>query len=149
FRSFSSRTATQEERVAVAEAGLDGLREHDPNFSPVLFTDFTYALYAAVQEARGRKGLAMYSPYLSPDATRALEALGPPGLTRVSGVIVAASRVVNVPRTDSKRVTVVVEFETNYTETTGPGSEAARYCKEQWRFVRGRDVLSKPPGQVT
>src|SRR5262249_30696106 len=151
--SYSSTSAPQDRGVAEAETSLDALREHDPNFSPILFTDFTYALYAAVHEARGRKELATYSPYLSASARRTLELLGMPGLNRVSGVIVAASRVVKVSNPDRKEVAVVIEFETNYTETTGPltptplpkigergrgeGHPTTWYNRERWRVVGG------------
>ena len=69
----------------------------------------------------------------------------PPALTRVSGVIVASSRIVKVSNLDRQQVAVVVEFETNYTETTAPNQSTTWYCREQWRFTRNRDVLSKPP----
>jgi predicted lipid-binding transport protein (Tim44 family) len=145
---YSSRQMRQDQRVAAAEVGLDGLRDHDPNFSPILFTDFTYALYAAVQEARGRKDLATYAPYLNRDVIAMLEKLGPPTLTRVSGVIVAASRIVGVSNLERPQIGVVVEFETNYTETLATNQSTTWYCREQWRFTRARDVLSKPPETV-
>jgi predicted lipid-binding transport protein (Tim44 family) len=147
--SYSSRNVQQEQRVAEAEKGLDGLREHDPNFSPILFTDFTYALYAAVQEARGRRELATYAPYLHRNVILKLNKLSPPGLKRVSGVIVAASRLVRVSNPEQPQLAVVVEFETNYTETTGSGPATTWYSREQWRFTRQRDVLSRPPDKIT
>jgi predicted lipid-binding transport protein (Tim44 family) len=145
----SSRMRGQDLRVAVAETNLDGLREHDPNFSPILFTDFTYALYAAVQEARGRKELASYAPYLQGNVIQALEKLNPPELHGVTGVIVAASRITKVTNPDRQQVSVIVEFETNYTETTGAQHTTTWYSREQWRFSRNRDVLSRPPETIT
>jgi predicted lipid-binding transport protein (Tim44 family) len=149
-RSYSSQEAqlTGRALVAPAERALDALRENDPNFSTVLFQDFTYALYARVQEARGRKDLPTWSPYLSPRAVEALERRGGPGLVRVGGVIVAASRVVAVSNPDGKTVVVVVEFETNYTETYDAGRETTWYARERWSFSRGAAVLSKPPETV-
>ena len=48
-----------EDGYASARAGsvsrrLERLRAYDPNFSGIAFTDFVYALYARVHEARGR-----------------------------------------------------------------------------------------------
>ncbi|HEX5270702.1 MAG TPA: TIM44-like domain-containing protein [Gemmataceae bacterium] len=135
-------------QTAPAERALDALREHDPNFSTVLFQDFVYALYARVQEARGRKDLPTWSPYLSPKATEALGRRGGPGLRRVGGIIVAASRVVGVSNPEGGTV-VAVEFETNYTETYDSGRETTWYARERWSFSRDAGVLSRPPETIT
>jgi predicted lipid-binding transport protein (Tim44 family) len=149
-RSYSSQEAHVGGRrqVAQADRSLDALREHDPNFSTVLFQDFTYALYARVQEARGRKDLPNWSPYLGPRAVEALEQRGGAGLMRVGGVIVAASRVVAVSNPDGKTVVVVVEFETNYTETYDAGRATSWYARERWSFSRDAAVLSRPPETI-
>ncbi len=158
WRNTSARPAasysSQEERLAgrkqvtAAEKALDALREHDPNFSTVLFQDFAYALYARVQEARGRKDLPSLSPYLSPRAAEALARRGGPGLMRVAGVIVAGSRVVAVSNPEGKTV-VVFEFETNYTEGYDSGRETSWYAVERWSFSRDAAVLSRPPETIT
>ena len=148
FSSQTYKPSTPVATVADPKKPVDDLREYDPNFSPILFTDFTYALYAAVQEARGRKELATYAPYLQANVIQKLEQLGPPGLKRVSGVIVAASRIVS----ESKRrsaYAIVMEFETNYTETIDSQRPTAWYCREQWTFTRNAAVLSRPPDKVT
>jgi predicted lipid-binding transport protein (Tim44 family) len=151
FAGFSSQTITpspQATPVDDPEKTVADLREVDPNFSSILFTDFTYALYAAVQEARGHKELATYAPYVQENVRTKLEQVGPTDLTSVSGVIVAASRIVR--QSIRRKVhTIVVEFETNYTETTGAGNTGAWYCREQWTFTRNSDVLSRPPDKVT
>ncbi|MFC1597313.1 hypothetical protein ACFL5Q_05160 [Planctomycetota bacterium] len=54
---------------------LDQLRQHDPNFSEILFMDFACALYTRVQEARGRGDLEVYGPYLAPMALKELQGL--------------------------------------------------------------------------
>jgi predicted lipid-binding transport protein (Tim44 family) len=148
--SFSSRKATPpNEGAAAVENAIEGIRENDPNFSPILFTDFTYALYAAVHEARGRKDLATYASYLHPRVITALSNLGPPGLNRVLGVIVAGSRIIKVSDPHREQVVITVEFEANYTEETSSKNATTWYVREQWRFVRNRDVLSRPPDKIT
>jgi predicted lipid-binding transport protein (Tim44 family) len=146
--SFHQDRIRGDRRITSSENALDTLREHDPNFSTILFQDFAYALYATAQQARGRKDLQTYSPYISPQAIEALQKRNGPGLTRVRGVIVAAARIVNVSDPDAKKVAVTVEFEANYTEVYGE-RETAWYVREQWRFSRGRDVLSRPPETIT
>ncbi len=65
---YSSRRSAREiaQRSVSLDEEIEALRRHDPNFSPILFIDFAYALYARVQEARGRKDLVNYGPYLYP-----------------------------------------------------------------------------------
>jgi predicted lipid-binding transport protein (Tim44 family) len=144
--SFAMRTGDTEPRQRpVAETVWDGIREFDPNFSQVLFADFGYALYAAVQEARGRKQLDNYAPYLSRPVIEQFQRQSGADLKAVHGVIVAAFRVVNVSNPARARIAITVEFETNYTETTEPNRSTTWYSREQWTFVRNRDVLSHPP----
>jgi predicted lipid-binding transport protein (Tim44 family) len=146
--SFHKDRIKGNRRVASSEKALDVLREHDPNFSTILFEDFAYALYATAQEARGRKDLQTYSPYLGPEAIDELQKRAGPALVRVHGVIVAAARIVNVTNPDAKKVIVTVEFETNYTDVYA-GRETTWYVRERWRFSRDRDVLSRPPETIT
>jgi predicted lipid-binding transport protein (Tim44 family) len=128
------------------ERMLEHLRDYDANFSPILFTDFTYALYAAVHEARGRRDLATYAPYLHPNVIHTLQQLGQP--SQVSGIIVAAWRLGRVTNPDGPQIDVVVEFETNYTETVA-GRQNTWYSRERWSFRRDVHVLSRPPERIT
>ena len=74
---------------------LEPILDVDPNFSPVLFEDFVYALYARTHEARGDdKAMEAMAPYLSDDARRSL-ARRPPG-GKFAAVIIGALRVVRV-----------------------------------------------------
>ncbi len=150
-RSYSSQEARigGRKQLAVADRGFETLREHDPNFSRVLFEDFVYTLYATAQEARGRKDLQTYAPYLGPRAIAALEGRSGPGLTHVSGIIVAAARVLSVSNPDAKTIAVAVEFETNYTETFEANRQTTYYLRERWQFTRNAAVLSRPPEAIT
>jgi predicted lipid-binding transport protein (Tim44 family) len=123
---------------------LDRIRTFDPAFSPVLFEDFVYALYAAAHEARGAKKLETLAAYLSPNARTALAQLSP-NATNVSGVVVGAMRITSVTglAPTDPRVVIRVTYESNYTETLGDRT-ATFYAVESWRFERDRNVRSKP-----
>lgn len=129
-------------------ARFNELRKYDPNFSEILFTDFVYALYARVQESRGRKDLANFSSYLSTDVIQKLEAMSS-DLTAVSGVIVGASSLLSVSDPAQPFVAVQMEFETNYTETHASGTQNTIYAREKWVLTRRRDVQSRPPEKAT
>ncbi|MEI8258830.1 MAG: hypothetical protein WCJ30_24430, partial [Deltaproteobacteria bacterium] len=124
---------------------LDRIRAFDPDYSPVLFEDFAYALFSAAHEARGTHKLDVLAAYLQPPARAALAQLSP-GATAVKGVVVGAMRfstVSGLGPTDT-RLAVRIEFECNYTETVN-GRDQAYYAVEAWRFERDRTVRSKPP----
>jgi predicted lipid-binding transport protein (Tim44 family) len=149
---------------------LGQLRQYDPNFSEILFMDFAYALYARVQEARGRGDLDTYKPYLAGAALKSLAGLGG-GLRDevrefirkqggveplqpkfdVRGVIVGAAQIRKVTDPQRDTISISVGFETNYTEAYGQGDgqrENTFYCEEVWWFTRRRHVLSPPPEKI-
>jgi predicted lipid-binding transport protein (Tim44 family) len=149
---------------------LDQLRKYDPNFSEILFMDFACALYARVQEARGRGDLKIYESYLGPGSLRTLNRLGG-GLRDevreflrrqggaeskeptfdVRGVIVGGAKITEVTDPSRDAITIAVRLEANYTESYGEGQSAREntfYCEEVWRFARQRDVLSPPPERI-
>jgi predicted lipid-binding transport protein (Tim44 family) len=149
--AYSSQAHADATAPPVSEQAFEAIREHDPNFSQILFTDFTYALFAEVQQARGRKDLAIYEPYLSPAVINPLQQMSGPDLYAVTGVVVGASRIIAVTNPARPKIFITVEFETNYTETFGAkdGRSTAWYTREQWTFVRDRDVLSRAPDKIT
>ena len=57
-------------------ADLSALRTRDPKFSPAVFEDFVFELYAAAQRRRGPE-LQTMQPYLSPAAASQLDERGP------------------------------------------------------------------------
>ncbi|MEO1370399.1 MAG: hypothetical protein AAFX50_24725, partial [Acidobacteriota bacterium] len=71
---------------------FDPLIRHDEHFSPALFDDFAYALFAKAHGARSRPGdLEALAPYLSEAARRHLAERQPRG-AEVSRVLVGAMR---------------------------------------------------------
>ena len=147
---YSSRRSAREiaQRSVSLDEEIEALRRHDPNFSPILFTDFAYALYARVQEARGRKDLVNYGPYLYPKVIEQLQQ-GTENLKNITGVIVGAFRIQTISDSTRSVILLVVEFETNYTETQSNGTTTTWYNEENWTFMRKRDVLSRPPDKIT
>src|SRR5260370_22562348 len=74
------------------------LKQNDPNFSLGLFADFVTALYARVQEARGKGSVDVLAPYIDERSQQQLLQLGSAatGLSEVAGVVVGASNIVDV-----------------------------------------------------
>jgi Tim44-like domain len=131
------------------------LRRFDPNFSEIIFTDFSYALYGRAHEARGKgkNALDELSPYLSDAARASLLHLNAPNLKAVQGIIVGAMQVADVRGLATPKVEISLDFEANYTEFTPQAGDArgemSYYVRERWDLERKRDVLSPPPEQVT
>ncbi|MDQ5846177.1 MAG: TIM44-like domain-containing protein [Acidobacteriota bacterium] len=133
---------------------FEQLRRFDPNFSEIVFTDFSYALYARAHDARGRgpNELDQLSPYLSEQARKTLLQLNPQGLQEVKGIIIGAMTVANVRGVETPLVCISLEFEANYTEVVKVDDqvkEMTYYVRERWDLERRRDVLSPPPAQAT
>jgi len=122
------------------------LRERDPEFSRVLFTDFVYALYAQAQKARhDPNALGLLAPYLAP-AVRERLAQRPPAGVPVQAAIVGALRVteVRVPQEaaaagDEAQVRVGLELEANLAL-----GDQAQYVRESWALVRSVTAASRP-----
>ncbi|MBA4187108.1 MAG: hypothetical protein C0467_03735 [Planctomycetaceae bacterium] len=147
--SFSSQSPRREivsDRQPIHER-FDAWRKYDPNFSEHLFFDFVMGLYANAHMARGKRQIAAYSPFLSPEARQSLAKMAPPELAEVSGVIVGALHVIDVAL-PGPMLRVRMKFEANYVEKTQDGKEHTWYAVEEWSFSRERDLLSKPPGKL-
>src|SRR6185295_11336127 len=135
---------------------LDAIRDQDPEFSVVLFEDFTYALFARAHQARSsQRDLESLSPYLNPAARSHLAQRRPVGAP-VSGVVIGAMRVadLSIPTAaiaaspgGTPQVRVSLEFEANMTVGMA-GAEHTHYVQERWRLARNAGVLSKPPAQA-
>jgi len=150
---LSTAGAPSPAQPATVAARFDQLRRYDPNFSETLFTDFIYTLYARAQEARGRQSLNDFSPYLDARVIQKLQAQDQPQMVAVTGIIIAASRIVEVSDPARPQMTISVIFETNYTENYGTDGTVRTaetyYAKERWEFTRKRDLLSRTPEKAT
>jgi Tim44-like domain len=162
YRDWSTTTVTAPAQPAVdPRKELDSLRRFDDSFSPIVFEDFLYALYAQVHAARGRGALDSFSAYLAP---RPLAALAGTGLVEVKTIIVGALHFLQVTaagegpapgadrsalRADSpSRFEVTVDFEANYTEVATGGQERAWYVRERWSLFRSASAPSRTPDRA-
>jgi hypothetical protein len=142
-----------------ARKQLETIRGIDPNFSFVLFEDFLYALYFEAHTARGQGQLARVSAYLEAGVIAQLSS-APPAL--VENIVVGAMRIVSAQGCagDLPEVSVVVQLETNYTETArampaSPGRAAqaagkpqSYYVVERWTLTRKKGVVSRTPDRA-
>ncbi len=126
---------------------LEALREHDADFSVIVFEDFLYALFAAAHEARADGTLRALTPWLADDVRGALKARGS-GLKEIRSIVVGAIHYRSLTITEDT-VTVRVGFEANYEEVCvsvqKEGRAQAYYVEEDWHLVRKRDLRSRPP----
>ncbi len=123
---------------------LDPIRTIDPDFSPVLFEDFCFRLYATCMEVRHDDArLAGLAPYVSDNARKQLATREPRGPT--TAVIVGAMRpwFVDPPRGPDGSITVGLELETNY--TVMQGEQRTTYAIERWTLARAGHVRSRKP----
>jgi hypothetical protein len=130
---------------------LEKIRDFDPEFSPILFEDFAYLLFAEVHRARGDRALDRVAPYVDA-ATRTRLASRP--VSAVRDVIIGAMRLLSVIGVGKRRsnhgdVTLLLEFEANYTEVNEQGREQGLYTVERWQLARSRDAQSRPPAQAS
>ncbi|MEM1179288.1 MAG: TIM44-like domain-containing protein [Acidobacteriota bacterium] len=127
---------------------FDELRQIDGHFSPVLFDDFAYALFAKAHEARNHpKALDALAPYLSESVRGHLANREPRG-AEVSRVLVGAMRltfleVPSPPNTGDVRVHL--GFEANLSLRAPNGAAVTRYVRERWLLRRRGDAQSRPP----
>jgi predicted lipid-binding transport protein (Tim44 family) len=125
-------------QVAASRRELEQLRTTDPEFSLVLFEDFVYMLYGAVQRARG-VGVGWLAAYLSPNLT---SALAQPDLADVQGIVIGALRYVRVSR--SSNIEVELEIEANFVELLRNGQQRRLYVVDRFTLSRAPTAKSRP-----
>lgn len=125
-------------QVAASRRELEQLRSADPEFSLVLFEDFAYMLYGAVQRARG-VGAGWLAAYLSPNLAAAL---AQPDLADVQGIVIGALRYVRVSR--SSNIEVELEIEANFVEILRSGQQRRLYVVDRFTLSRAATAKSRP-----
>ena len=120
------------------------LRELDPNFSEIVFTDFCYSLFGRLYEALGRGRLDDLAPYVSAPVRAGLKQHAAKGLTDIDGIVIGGFSIREFQLGDQD-AEVEVEFEANYTEVAPPREPARWYVREAWTLTRKRDLLSPRP----
>ncbi|MEI9952887.1 MAG: TIM44-like domain-containing protein [Pseudomonadota bacterium] len=129
-----------ERSACVGRAELDGIRALDPGFSLVLFEDFAYMLYAAVQRARGI-GTQALAAYLAPDLAQTLVN---PQLSDVQGIVIGALRYVRFSGTQGPLLEIEIELESNYVEVLRAGGNRRFYAVDRMRLTRAATARSRP-----
>lgn len=119
---------------------LDGIRTLDPGFSLVLFEDFAYLLYAAVQRARGT-GTAPLAAYLAPHM---VQAMVDPQLSDVQGIVIGAMRYVRFSGVQAPMLEIELELESNFVEVLKGGGTRRFYCVDRIVLARSPSARSRP-----
>ena len=130
---------------ARSAASLEQIGRIDPDFSPAVFEDFAFRLYATAQRSRGDGTLHELAPYLSAVARRTL-ADRPPIGESVTAVVVGALRSTRIelpaPADGPEAlVTVAVDYEANYSTAAG----RRHFAVEEWCFQRAASARTRAP----
>ena len=133
-----ARVQKVERRAPSARRELEALREVDPELSVVLFEDFAYMLYGAVQRARG-VGTGWLAAYLDPTFQSRLQQ---PELADVQGIVIGALRYVRVRR--GAQVEVELALEANYVEVSRSGAQQRWYVVDRLTLARSASARSRP-----
>ncbi len=129
-----------ERSARVGRSELAAIRVLDPGFSLVLFEDFAYMLYAAVQRGRGI-GTHALAAYLAPNLARTLVN---PQLSDVQGIVIGALRYVRFSGTQSPTLEIELELESNYVEVLRAGGTRRFYAVDRLLLTRAATARSRP-----
>jgi hypothetical protein len=141
----SVRAVERVQRSArVGRSDLRAIRALDPAFSLVLFEDFAYMLYAAVQRARATGSQAL-AAYLAPNLAQALV---DPQLSDVQGIVIGAMRYVRFSGTQGPMLEVEIELESNYVEVLRAGGARRYYAVDRLVLTRVATARSRPPARA-
>lgn len=131
---------TTERQVSRARREMQQLRQIDPEFSVVLFEDFVYLLYAAIQRARAF-GPGPLAAYLAPNLAANIV---DQRLADVQGVIIGALRYERYSGHAGAGVQVELELEANYVELLQSGEQRRYYVVDRVVLSRSLSAKSRP-----
>ncbi len=129
-----------EQTALVPRTELDRIRALDPGFSLVLFEDFAYMLYAAVQRARGL-GTQPIAAYLDPTLAQQLV---DQQLADVQGIVIGALRYVRLAGLQGPMLEIELELESNYVELPKSGAQRRFYAVDRMVLTRATTARSRP-----
>ncbi len=123
--------------------GVLMLRQHDPNFSSVLFLDFAHLVFAKFHESRGglaRRSSGAYAvaPYLSPNVRQSLAN----SQVAISEVLVGSIEYGRIWVAQEK-AHVAVRINANVVE-----AGVRTFLKQELTFRRPLHVITRPPEKV-
>jgi predicted lipid-binding transport protein (Tim44 family) len=118
------------------------LMASDPKFSPIVFQDFVYQLYASVHQARGDvETLAALAPYASAEVRETFASREPVGV-RTTNVVIGSMQVTAL-QLGARATRIDLRFESNVNT-----EHESSYLVEEWQLERASGVQSKPPEQA-
>lgn len=137
------------------EKQLITFKQHDANFSRILFLDFVHLLYVKYYTHYGKKGFSYLIPYLdnAVQHDKKLDLLISNRVIVISEIVINSIRLHLIDSTASED-RIVVEIDSNYTihpafHTQDSGKQHTRYMiTERWFFQRAKEVLSPPPEKM-
>jgi hypothetical protein len=123
---------------------LDLLRQSDPNFSTVLFTDFVHSLYNKFYGYSTQPEFSYLTPFLSTELQQHFQKASP---WTVNEIVINGLRweAVNTQGADTESISLVIDA--NY--TLHQHDQATRYAvTERWLFYRQKGLLSPEPQKM-
>ena len=137
------------------EQQLISFKQHDDNFSRILFLDFVHLLYVKYYSYYGKKEFKYLTPYLESAVThdKTLDLLINNQVITISEIVINAINLVSMESTvvDDK---IVLEIAANFTihpafHTQESGKQYTRYERsERWILHREKGLLSLPPEKM-
>lgn len=124
---------------------VEALKEHDPNFSKILFLDFVASLYNRYYSYLGKKDLKDIKPFFSEEE---MKIASNPNFKNVetSEIVIGNIRIAEIAMYQNFDA-VTVEIEANFTMTRN--NKSTRYIVvERWLLNRKKGVLSKEPEKM-
>jgi Tim44-like domain len=134
-----STVATTTRAASQPRKQLEELRSVDPEFSLVLFEDFVYMMYAAVQRSRAI-GTGSLAAYLDPNLAAALP---DPSLADVQGIVIGALRYEDFSGVGSGTLRVELEIEANFVELSRTGQQQRFYVVDTLVLTRSHTAKSR------
>jgi len=135
-----SSVATVQQHTSGPRQRMEELREVDPEFSLVLFEDFVYMMYAAVQRSRAL-GTGPLAAYLEPGLASVLT---DPQLADVQGIVIGAMRYEDFSGLGSGTLRVELEIEANFVELSKNGHQQRFYVVDTLVLTRLHSAKSRP-----
>lgn len=137
------------------EQQLIKFKQHDANFSRILFLDFVHLLYVKYYSYYGKKEFNYLTPYLEDAVThdKTLDLLINKQVISISEIVINAINFISIESTvtDDK---IVLEIAANFTihpafHTQELGKQYTRYERsERWTLHRKKGLLSLPPEKM-
>ena len=134
------------------ESQLTIFKQHDANFSRIVFLDFVHLLYVKYYSYYGKKEFSYLTPYFSDSVKKdnMLDLLIGKQVIIIDEIVINSVRLYSMSSTDTEDV-IGVEIESNYSihpafYTQDTGKQHSRYVRtERWFFQRNKGLLSPAP----